>query len=64
MKKKAVMIKDFFSADGAVHVNEVVKVVGESNDYYRIESQMGKLYTIPKHIIKFIPWLILFFFVY
>jgi len=55
MKKKAVMVKDFFSADGAVHVNEVIKVVGESNDYYRIESQMGKLYTIPKHIIKFIP---------
>jgi hypothetical protein len=55
MKKKAVMIKHFYSADGALHVNEEVIVEAEKKDYYQVQSKMGKLYTIPKHIIKFIP---------
>ena len=52
MKKKAVMIKHFYSADGALHVNEEIIVEVEKGDYYQVQSKMGKLYTIPKHIIK------------
>ena len=40
---------------------EIVEV--EKKDYYQVQSKMGKFYTVPKHIIKFIPWQIDYFFV-
>jgi len=55
MKKKAVLIKNFYSADGALHIHEEVIVEVEKKDYYQVQSKMGKFYTVPKHIIKFIP---------
>ena len=54
MKQKAVLIKDFFSADGALHVDEEVIIEVVLEDYYRVQSKMGKLYTVPKHILKLI----------
>jgi len=48
------MIKDFFSADGALHAGEKVIIESESLDHYRVQSDMGRLFVIPKHIIKII----------
>ena len=54
MKKKAILIKDYYSADGELHLYEKVIIESEMEDYYRVQTDMGKLYTIPKHIIKII----------
>ena len=53
-KQKALMIKDFFSADGALHAGEKIIIQSESPDHYRVQSDMGRLFVIPKHIIKII----------
>ena len=53
-KQKALMIKDFFSADGALHDGEKIIIESESPNHYRVQSDMGRLFVIPKHIIKII----------
>ena len=53
-KQKALMIKDFFSADGALHAREKVIIESESPNLYRVQCDMGRLFLIPKHIIKII----------
>ena len=53
-KQKALMIKDFFSADGALHAGEKIIIESKSPDHYRVQSDMGRLFVIPKHIIKII----------
>ena len=55
MKKKAILIKDFHSADGALHAGETVIVEHEENGYSRVQTDMGKIYVIPTHILKEIP---------
>ena len=53
-KQKALMIKDVFSADGALHAGEKIIIESESPNHYRVQSDMGRLFVIPKHIIKII----------
>ncbi len=58
------MVKDFFSADGALHRGETVIIEHVNDDgYTRIQNNMGKLFVIPSHILKKIAWLIHYFFV-
>ena len=52
-KQKALMVKDFFSADGALHRGETVIIEHVNDDgYTRIQNDMGKLFVIPYHILK------------
>ena len=52
-KQKALMVKDFFSADGALHCGETVIIEHVSDDgYTRIQNGMGKLFVVPSHILK------------
>jgi len=51
-KKKAMLIKDFHSADGALHAGETVIVEHELNGYTRVQTDMGKLFVVPSHILK------------
>ena len=55
MKKKAILVKDYYSADGAIHIGEKVIVEHEENGYSRVQTDMGKIYVIPTHILKEIP---------
>tara|TARA_R100000322_G_scaffold13498_1_gene8032 strand:+ start:131 stop:298 length:168 start_codon:yes stop_codon:yes gene_type:complete len=55
MKKKAILIKDFHSADGALHAGETVIVEHERDGYTRVQTDMGKLFVVPTHILKEIP---------
>ena len=55
MKRKAVLIKDFYSADGALHAGDKVIIESELTEgYYRVQSDMGKFYVVPTHIVKII----------
>ena len=54
-KKKAILVKDYYSADGAIHIGEKVIVEHEENGYSRVQTDMGKIYVIPTHILKEIP---------
>ena len=52
-KKKALMIKDFHTADGALYAGETVIIEGLAVDgYTRVQSEMGKLFVVPAHILK------------
>ena len=55
MKKKAILVKDYYSADGAIDIGEKVIVEHEENGYSRVQTDMGKIYVIPTHILKEIP---------
>ena len=55
MKKKAILVKDYYSADGAIHIGEKVIVEHAENGYSRVQTDMGKIYVIPTHILKEIP---------
>ena len=54
-KKKAMLIKDFYSADGALHAGETVIIEHNLDGYTRVQSDMGKLFVVPTHILKVIP---------
>ena len=54
-KKKAMLIKDFYSADGALHAVETVIIEHNLDGYTRVQSDMGKLFVVPTHILKEIP---------
>ena len=42
MKKKAILIKDFYSVDGALHAGEKVIIESELTEgHYRVQSDMG-----------------------
>ena len=49
---KAILIKDFYSPDGALHAGEKVKIEHEHDGYSRVQNDMGKLFVIPSHILK------------
>ena len=52
-KKKAILIKDYYSADGAVHSGETVIIEYVLNGgYTRVQTDMGKLFVVPTHILK------------
>ena len=51
-KQKAILIKDFYSADGAVHVGEKVTIEHKLDGYTRVQNDMGQLFVIPSHILK------------
>ena len=51
-KQKAILIKDFYSADGALHAGEKVIIEHERDGYTRVQTDMGKLFVIPSHILK------------
>ena len=51
-KQKALMIKDFFSADGALHAGEKVIIEHVLDGYTRVQNDMGQLFVIPSHILK------------
>ena len=61
---KAILIKDFYSPDGALHAGEKVKIEHEHDGYSRVQNDMGKLFVVPSHILKEIAWLLGFFFIY
>ena len=63
-KKKVILIKDFHSADGALYAGEKVIVEEVLLGYTRVQTDMGKLFVVPTHILKEIPWLLRFFFLY
>ena len=49
---KAILIKDFYSADGALHVGEKVIIEHEHDGYTRVQTDMGKLFVVPTYILK------------
>ena len=49
---KAILIKDFYSPDGALHAGEKVKIEHERDGHSRVQNDMGKLFVIPSHILK------------
>ena len=52
-KQKAILVKDFYSADGAVHTGETVIIEHVLNGgYTRVQTDMGKLFVVPTHILK------------
>ena len=52
-KQKALMVKDFFSADGALPRGETIIIEHVNDDgYTRVQNDMGKLFVIPSHILK------------
>ena len=51
-KQKAILIKDFYSADGALHAGEKVTIEHKLDGYTRVQTDMGKLFVIPSHILK------------
>ena len=53
--KKAILIKAFHSAEGAVHACETVIIEHKLDGYTRVQSDMGKLFVVPTHILKEIP---------
>tara|TARA_B100000780_G_C20910021_1_gene362343 strand:+ start:514 stop:681 length:168 start_codon:yes stop_codon:yes gene_type:complete len=55
MKKKAVLIKDFYNENGTLHVNEVVTIEEEYKGQARVLNNMGQIFVIPRHILKEIP---------
>ena len=65
MKQKAMLIKDFYNDKGALHRGDTVVIEENvSNGLVRVTTSTGAIYTIPRHILKLIPWQVLFFFVY
>ena len=54
-KKKVILIKDFHSADGALYAGEKVIVEEVLLGYTRVQTDMGKLFVVPTHILKEIP---------
>ena len=51
-KQKAILIKDFYSPDGALHAGEKVKIEHEHDGYSRVQTDMGKLFVVPSYILK------------
>ena len=51
-KQKAILIKDFYSPDGAVHAGEKVIIEHKLDGYTRVQNDMGQLFVIPSHILK------------
>ena len=65
MKQKAILIKDFYNDKGALHRGEKVVIEEKvGNGLVRINTETGGIFTIPRHILKLIPWQVPFFFVY
>ena len=64
MKKKAILIKDFYNDKGALHRGEKVTIEGKAAEgFTRVVTGTGAVYIIPAHIIKKTPWLLSYFFV-
>ena len=53
-KQKAILIKDFYSADGALHAGEQVIIEEKLEDQIRVQNNMGQIYIIPRYIVKII----------
>ena len=49
---KAILIKDFYSPEGALHAGEKVTVKEEHNGYTRVQNNMGQIFVVPSHILK------------
>ena len=45
-KKKAMLIKDFYSADGALHAGETGIIEHNLDGYTRVQSDMCKLFVV------------------
>jgi hypothetical protein len=54
MKKvKYMLIKDYYSPDGALHRGDVVVEDGKAaENYTRVVSDTGAMFVIPRHILK------------
>ena len=53
MKKKFMLIKDYYSPDGALHKGDVVSEDGKAvESFTRVVSDTGAIYIIPRHILK------------
>jgi len=53
-RKKLILLKDHFTSDGALYKDEIVYLHSddETNKKYRVESKMGKFYTIEQNKVK------------
>lgn len=52
-KQKAILIKDFYSPDGAIHAGETVVIENEKDGSCRVQDDMGRIFTgVPRHILK------------
>ena len=54
MKKvKYMLIKDYYSPDGALHKGDVVVEDGQATTgFTRVVSDTGAMFVIPRHILK------------
>ena len=56
MKKKAMLIKDFYNDKGALHRGDKVIIEGKAAEgFIRVTTDTGAIYVIPSHIVKLIP---------
>lgn len=55
MKKKAVLIKDFYNENGTLHRTEKVTIEHEKDGQARVLNNMGQIFIVPRHILKEIP---------
>ena len=53
-KQKAILIKDFYSANGALHAGDKVIIEEKLDDQVRVQNNLGQIYIIPRHIVKII----------
>ena len=52
-RQKAMLIKDFYSPDGAIHAGETVTIEHEKDGSCRVQDNMGRILTgVPRHILK------------
>jgi hypothetical protein len=52
-KQKAMLIKDFYSPDGAIHAGETVIIEYEKDGLCRVQDNMGRILSrVPRHILK------------
>ena len=52
-KQKAMLIKDFYSPDGAIHAGEIVVIEYEKDGFCRVQDNMGRILSrVPRHILK------------
>ena len=52
-KQKAILIKDFYSPDGAIHAGETVVIENEKDGFCRVQDNMGRILSrVPRHILK------------
>tara|TARA_Y100000992_G_C21147127_1_gene434353 strand:+ start:617 stop:781 length:165 start_codon:yes stop_codon:yes gene_type:complete len=50
--KKALLIKNFHSENGTLHIGEKVTIEHEKDGQARVLNNMGQIFIVPRHILK------------